>query len=209
MDRAAQGILDVAHSVLAELDLDVVLDRVLSAAQEITNARYAAIGVLNEEQTELARFVTRGIDAAAREAIGSLPRGRGVLGALISDPTPLRIADVGKHPRSYGFPHAHPPMTSFLGVPILVHGEPYGNLYLTEKAGGEEFTLQDEETVLVLADFAGVAIDHASRYTGVRERHEDLARTNAALEATTQIAHALGGETDPELVLALVAKRRR
>jgi signal transduction histidine kinase len=209
VDRTTQGVLDVARSVLSELDLDVVLDRVLRAAQELTGARYAALGVLNAERTELSRFLSRGIDDAARDAIGNLPRGRGVLGVLISDPKPLRLADVGEHPRSYGFPHGHPPMTTFLGVPILIEGEPFGNLYLTEKAQGEQFTAQDEEAVLVLADFAAIAIDHARRYTGVRERHEDLARTVAALEATTQIARAVGGETNPDVVLELVAKRGR
>jgi signal transduction histidine kinase len=209
MERATQGILDVARSVLAELDLDVVLERVLEAAQDLTGARYAAIGVLNPQRSELARFLTKGVDEAAREAIGTLPRGRGVLGVLISDPKPLRLADVGEHPRSYGFPHAHPPMTSFLGVPILIDGQPYGNLYLTEKAGGAEFTQDDEDAVCALADFAGVAIDHASRYTGARREQDELAQTVAALEATIQIARAVGGETDPDVVLQLVAKRGR
>jgi signal transduction histidine kinase len=209
VDRATQGILDVARGVLSELDLDVVLDRVLQSAQELTEARYAALGVLNDSRTELVRFVTRGIDQAGHDAIGSLPRGRGVLGALIEDPAPLRIADVGDHPRSYGFPHAHPPMHSFLGVPILVDGVPYGNLYLTEKKGADEFTEADEQAVAVLAEFAGVAIDHARRYTGTREHRDQLQRTVDALEATTQIARAVGGETDPDVVLELVAKRGR
>jgi signal transduction histidine kinase len=209
MDRATQGILEVARGVLAELDLDVVLERVLDAAQELTGARYAAIGVLDESRTELARFLTRGIGEEERDAIGGLPRGRGVLGALIDDPVPLRLADVGEHPRSYGFPPGHPDMHSFLGVPILVGGEPFGNLYLTEKARGERFSAEDEEAVVVLAEFAGVAIDHARRYAGAREQRDALSRTVSALEATTQIARAVGGETDPEVVLELVAKRGR
>jgi signal transduction histidine kinase len=209
MDRTTHGILEIARSVLAELELDVVLERVLAAAQELTDARYAAIGVLDEPRTQLARFLTRGIDEQARAAIGSLPRGRGVLGVLISDAKPLRLADVGAHPGSYGFPHGHPPMRTFLGVPIVVGGEPFGDLYLTEKAGGAEFSEADEEAVAVLAEFAGVAIDHARRYTGAREHHDELTRTVAALEATTQIARAVGGETDPEVVLELVAKRGR
>jgi len=209
VDRATQGILDVARGVLSELDLDEVLDRVLQSAQELTDARYAALGVLNESRTELVRFLTRGIDGATHAAIGSLPRGRGVLGALIEDPAPLRIAEVGEHPRSYGFPHAHPPMHSFLGVPILVDGVPFGNLYLTEKTGADEFTEADEQAVAVLAEFAGVAIDHARRYTGTREHRDQLQRTVDALEATTQIARAVGGETDPDVVLELVAKRGR
>ncbi|HEX8714887.1 MAG TPA: GAF domain-containing protein [Solirubrobacteraceae bacterium] len=209
MDRSTQGILDVARSVLSELELDVVLDRVLQAAQDLTEARYAALGVLNDTKTELARFITRGIDDAGRAAIGSLPRGRGVLGALIENPAPLRIADVGWHPRSYGFPPGHPPMSSFLGVPILIDGVPYGNLYLTEKQSGEEFTEADEQALTVLADFAAVAVDHARRYTGARQHRDELQRTVDALEATTQIARAVGGETDPEVVLQLVAKRGR
>lgn len=209
MDRTTQGILDVARSVLADLDLDVVLERVLEAAQELTEARYAALGVLTESRTELARFITKGIDEDARARIGSLPRGRGVLGALIEEPVPLRLADVGEHPFSYGFPHGHPPMSTFLGVPIIVNGEPYGNLYLTEKAGGQQFTDADEHALSVLAEFAGVAVDHARRYTGASERRDELERTVAALEATTQIARAVGGETDPEVVLELVAKRGR
>jgi signal transduction histidine kinase len=199
----------VARGVLSELDLDVVLDRVLQSAQELTEARYAALGVLNESRTELVRFLTRGIDDATHAAIGNLPRGRGVLGALIEDPAPLRISEVSDHPRSYGFPHAHPPMHSFLGVPILVEGVPYGNLYLTEKTGADEFTEADEQSVAVLAEFAGMAIDHARRYTGTRDHRDQLQRTVDALEATTQIARAVGGETDPEVVLELVAKRGR
>jgi len=209
MDRTTDGILDVARSVLSELDLDVVLNRVLEAAQGLTEARYAAIGVLSPSRRELVRFVTKGIDAAAHKTIGALPRGRGVLGALIDNPQPLRIDDVSVHPRSYGFPLGHPPMSTFLGVPILIDGEPFGNLYLTEKAGGAEFSEEDEQAVMVLAEFAGVAIDHARRYTGTKERHDELAQTVAALEATTQIARAVGGETDPEVVLQLVAKRGR
>jgi signal transduction histidine kinase len=209
VDRATQGILEVARSVLSELDLDVVLDRVLQAAQELTGARYAALGVLDDSRTELVRFLTKGIAADTRAAIGSLPRGRGVLGVLIEEPAPLRLSNVSEHPRSYGFPHGHPPMSSFLGVPILIDGDPFGNLYLTEKGGGEQFTEDDEQAVSVLADFAGVAVDHARRYTGASEDRDELARNVAALEATTQIARALGGETDPDAVLQLVAKRGR
>jgi signal transduction histidine kinase len=209
MERATQGILEVARGVLGDLDLDVVLERVVEAAKELTGARYAALGVLDDGRTELARFLTSGIDEPTRRAIGGLPRGRGVLGVLIEDPRPLRLADVGEHPRSYGFPLGHPPMASFLGVPVLVDGAPFGNLYLTEKAGGGEFTQADEDAATALADFAGIAIDHARRYTGARKQTDDLSRTVAALEATTQISRAVGGETDPDVVLQLVAKRGR
>ena len=208
-DRAALGVLEVARSVLAELDLETVLERVLHAAQDLTGARYAALGVLNESRTELSRFLTVGIDEAGRADIGDLPSGRGVLGELIEHPEPLRLARVGLHPRSWGFPPGHPRMETFLGVPIVVQGRPYGNLYLTDKAGGAEFSADDERAVLLLADFAGVAIDHAGRYTGARERQDELVRTIAALDATTQITKAIGGETDLDVVLELVAKRGR
>jgi GAF domain-containing protein len=203
------GVLDVARSVLEELDLETVLARVLRAAQDLTGARYAALGVLDESRTELARFLTAGIDGATRAEIGELPSGRGVLGELIEDPAPLRLAEVGRHARSWGFPPGHPPMSTFLGVPILVGGLPYGNLYLTEKADGAEFSPADEAAVVLLAEFAGVAIDHAGRYTGARERQDELERTIAALDATTQITRAVGGETDLGVILELVAKRGR
>ncbi len=209
MDKAARGVLDLARGVLAELDLDGVLDRVLDSAQELTGARYAALGVLDESRAELSRFLTRGIDEATHAVIGVLPRGRGVLGELIEHPASLRLAEVGRHPRSYGFPSGHPPMHTFLGVPILVRGQPYGNLYLTEKAGGEQFSAEDEEALTILAELAGYAIDHARRYTGASRRRDELERTVATLDATTQIALAVGAETDLDVILELVAKRGR
>lgn len=209
MDRAARGVLDIARSVLAELDLEVVLNRVLESARELTGARYAALGVLGESRTELEQFLTIGIDGSEREAIGALPRGRGVLGELIEHPTALRLSDISDHARSYGLPHGHPPMKSFLGVPIPIDGTPFGNLYLTEKQHGEQFTAADEEAVTMLSELAGFAIDHARRYTGTKERRDELERTVAALSATTQIARAVGAETDLEVILELVAKRGR
>ena len=209
MDRATEVMLDVAREVLSDLDPDRVLARVLESAQEMTEARYAALGVLNESKTELERFLTRGVDDAQHAAIGVLPRGRGVLGALIADPVALRMSDVGQHPRSYGFPPAHPPMRTFLGVPIVIGGVPFGNLYLTEKAGGAEFSERDEQAVGVLAVFAGLAIDHARRYTDAREQRDEFERTVTSLDATIQIARAVGGETDLDLILELVAKRGR
>jgi len=209
MDKAARGVLDLARGVLTELDLDGVLDRVLDSAQELTGARYAALGVLDESRAELSRFLTRGIDEATHAVIGALPRGRGVLGELIEHPAPLRLAEVGRHPRSYGFPSGHPPMHTFLGVPILVRGQPYGNLYLTEKAGSAQFSAEDEEALTILAELAGYAIDHARRYTGASRRRDELERTVATLDATTQIALAVGAETDLDVILELVAKRGR
>jgi signal transduction histidine kinase len=209
MDRTAQGVLEIARSVLAELDLEVVLNRVLESARELTGARYAALGVLSSSRTELERFLTLGIDPSEREAIGSLPHGRGVLGELIEHPEALRLTDISEHPRSYGFPHGHPPMRSFLGVPILIEGTPFGNLYLTEKESGEQFSEADEEAVAMLSELAGFAIDHARRYTGTREHRDELQRNVAALNATTQIARAVGAETDIDVILELVAKRGR
>src|SRR5439155_6794266 len=121
------------------LDPDALLRRLLDVARELTGARYAAIGVLDERREELERFVTAGVDPERHAAIGDLPRGRGVLGVLIDHAEPVRIANVGQHPRSYGFPPGHPPMATFLGVPIVVDGLAWGNFYLTEKAGHEPF----------------------------------------------------------------------
>jgi GAF domain-containing protein len=140
------------------LDPDAVLHAILEAAAELTGARYAALGVLDESRTYLGRFLTLGTDLETERSIGNLPRGRGLLGALIEDPRPVRLPDVAQHPLSYGFPAGHPPMRSFLGVPIIIRGETWGNLYLTEKQGGEPFTDEDEEAVVVLAQWAGTAI---------------------------------------------------
>jgi signal transduction histidine kinase len=208
-ESTARSLLTIVRDVLSELDLDTVLDRVLESARELTGARYAALGVLNDARTELARFVTVGIDEDTRLEIGTLPRGQGVLGELISHPAPLRLTDVGRHPRSFGFPVGHPPMRTFLGVPVVIEGTPFGNLYLTEKAGGARFTEADEEAATMLAELAGVAIDHARRFAGARDRRDELERTVAAFDATTQFARAIGAETDLEVILELVAKRGR
>src|SRR4051794_3101865 len=205
----ATSVLAVARGILSDLDVDTVLDRVVAAARELTGARYAAVGVLDGSRAALAGFATAGIDAEARRRIGPLPTGHGVLGELIRDPSPLRLADVGRHPRSYGFPVGHPPMTTFLGAPVLVDGEPFGNVYLTDKEGGAEFTVADEEALVLLAGFAGVAIDHARRVTGAEHRGDALQRTVDALDATVQISRALGGQTDLGAILELVAKRGR
>jgi signal transduction histidine kinase len=202
-------LLDICRSVVSELDLEVVLRRVVTEACEITGAQYGALGVMNERRDALDRFITTGIDDETHRAIGELPRGRGVLGVLITDPRPLRLANVGSHPRSYGFPPSHPPMTTFLGVPILIRGEAYGNLYLTEKAGGRQFDEVDEEAVGILADVAGIAIDNARLYRRVEERRDELERAVVGLEATTEIARAVGGETDLDRILELIAKRGR
>jgi signal transduction histidine kinase len=209
MDQATRAVLSVARVVLEDLDLEAVLKRVLESARELTSARYAGLGVLDESRTKLERFLTLGIDETTRLRIGPLPTGRGVLGQLIQNPVPLRLSDVGAHPQSYGFPAGHPPMRSFLGVPIVAAGQPFGNLYLTDKQGAAEFDQDDEEAAVLLADFAGVAIDHARRYTRAENQRVELQRTVGALDATIQIARALGGETDLRAILELVAKRGR
>ena len=209
MDQATRGVVTVAQSVLEQLDLEVVLDRVLEAARELTGARYAALGVLDSTRNHLERFLTLGIDEETRRSIGPLPTGRGVLGELIRRPQPLRIDDVASHPYSYGFPIGHPPMHSFLGVPIVIRGAPYGNLYLTEKEIGGQFTDEDEQSATTLAVFAAVAIDHARRFAVSESQRLELERTVSALDATLQIARALGGQTDLDSVLELVAKRGR
>jgi len=203
-----ERLIQVGRALVAELHLPNVLDRVLDVAREITGARYAALGILDEEKRELEQFLTVGIEDAERERIGSLPRGRGVLGSLIREPQPLRLDDVGSHPDSYGFPPGHPPMTTFLGVPVLIRGEAWGNLYLTDKEGGP-FTEEDEEALLVLADWAAIAIENARLYEGVERRRRDLERAVRGLEATTEIARALAGETELDRVLELIVKRGR
>jgi signal transduction histidine kinase len=203
------GVLDVACGILSDLDVDVVLRRVLEAARELTGAEYAALGVLDCSQSELERFITAGVDELTRRRIDAPPRGRGVLRELIADPRPLRLADVGAHPRSYGFPAGHPSMKTFLGVPVRVAGQVFGNLYLTDKCDGQEFTAEDEGALVRLAEFAGVAIDHARRYSGVETQRSQLERTVQALDATVQIARVIGDETDLEKILELVSKRGR
>ena len=207
-EHRLKRLVDVGRGLVSELDLEAVLQRLVEVARELTGARYAALGILDERREELERFITLGIDEETRAAIGNLPRGRGVLGELISSPKPLRLDDVGQHPRSFGFPPGHPPMKSFLGVPILIRGEAFGNLYLTEKEGGP-FDLGDEESAVVLADWAAIAIDNARLYTTVWDRREELERAVRRLEATTEIAQALGGETELDRVLELIVKRGR
>jgi signal transduction histidine kinase len=169
-------LIEAARSLVSERRLDDVLDRLLVVARELTGAQYAAIGVLDESRTELDDFLTAGIDAEHRELIGEKPRGRGVLGLLISSPKPLRLDDVGAHPLSYGFPPGHPPMTTFLGVPIVIRGEAWGNLYLTDKRGGP-FDAGDEEAATLLATWAAIALENARLYRRMEHRRAELERS--------------------------------
>jgi signal transduction histidine kinase len=201
-------LIEVGRSLVAELDPEIVFRRMLEVACELTGARYAALGVLDEDRQELERFITHGIDEAGRRAIGNLPRGRGILGLLIEQPRPLRLGDVGAHPRSYGFPPGHPPMSSFLGVPVMVRGHAWGNLYLTEKEHGE-FDDADEQSAVILAEWAAIAFENARLYRSVESRGDEMERAVHKLEATTEIARAVGGETDLERILEIVVKRGR
>lgn len=201
-------LIDVGRSLVAELDPELIFQQVLEVACELTGARYAALGVLDEDRHELERFITRGIGEEARRAIGNLPRGRGVLGLLIEQPRPLRLADVGRHPRSYGFPPGHPPMANFLGVPVMIRGRAWGNLYLTEKDGGD-FDEADEQSAMILAEWAAIAVENARLYRSVQSRGDEMERAVRRLEATTEIARAVGGETDLDRILEVVVKRGR
>lgn len=179
-DQLAQ-LLDAILTVGSVLDLPAMLRRIVQSATELAGATYGALGVLDEERTRLTQFITVGIDDDAHRAIGDLPEGHGILGLLILEAKPLRLPDLHKHPDSYGFPPNHPPMTSFLGVPIRVRDEVFGNLYLTDKIGADEFTDVDEELVIGLAAAAGVAIENTRLHArlhevGMLEDRERIAR---------------------------------
>jgi signal transduction histidine kinase len=162
-------VLEATLLVEADLELPILLQHVIEEALSMTNARYGAVGVLNEARTALDEFVTVGLTPDEERRIGARPTGQGVLGLLISDPTPLRMSEIGAHSESFGFPPHHPPMTSFLGVPIKVRGEVYGNLYLTDKIGWSEFADDDRALVEALAVAAGIAIENARLHLRVRE----------------------------------------
>jgi signal transduction histidine kinase len=155
------GLLEAILSIASDLELEGVLRRIVSAACTLTDATYGALGVLDAKGDELAQFVTFGLSDAEEARIGERPKGHGVLGLLINDPQPIRLRDLGAHEKSFGFPPGHPPMHSFLGVPIRVRGLVFGNLYLTEKRSQAEFTERDERLLSSLAAAAGVAIDNA------------------------------------------------
>ena len=144
-------LVDTGIALSSELSLDALLQQLVEKAALLTSARYAALGVIDQTGDALERFLTTGIDPETHAAIGDLPKGRGILGVLIREATPLRLADLSADPRSVGFPPNHPPMRTFLGVPIVLRGVAYGNLYLSEKHGGEEFTEEDEELIQLLA----------------------------------------------------------
>jgi signal transduction histidine kinase len=162
-------LLEAVVSVGSDLDLPAILRRIVESATALVDARYGALGVLDETHTRLSQFITVGVDDETHRAIGHLPEGHGILGLLIVDARPLRLPDIGEHPDSYGFPPNHPPMRSFLGVPVKVRNEVFGNLYLTDKTSGDVFTEVDEELVVGLATAAGVAIENARLLARVQE----------------------------------------
>jgi signal transduction histidine kinase len=208
-EQRFRRLIDVGMGLVSELDLEALLRSVVEAARDLTSAEYAALGVLDRDGKELERFIYLGIDEETRRAIGSLPRGRGVLGELIREPAPLRLRDVDEHPHAYGFPPGHPHMHSFLGVPISVCGETYGNLYMTQKRGAEEFDEDDEVAAKNLAIWAGIAIENARLYTTLSEHEAEVEKSLKRAEASVDIARAVGGEIEVARVLDLIVKRAR
>ncbi|MGH9295483.1 MAG: GAF domain-containing sensor histidine kinase, partial [Acidimicrobiales bacterium] len=164
-----QALLDAVLAIESDLELPGVLRRIVESACSLTGARYGALGVIDPEGKGLSEFVHVGIDEVTTEVIGHLPEGAGILGVLILDPRPLRLADLSTHPDSVGFPPCHPPMHSFLGVPLRVRGEVFGNLYLTEKKGAPEFSEEDEELMVALAAVTGIAVANARLHARLGE----------------------------------------
>src|SRR4051812_49414005 len=195
-------LLDAVVTMAADLTLDGVLSRIVSIASTLVDAQYAALGVLDlGPKRRLRTFVHHGMGSDVVAEIGDLPTGHGLLGLLIDDPRPIRLHDIAAHPASYGFPEHHPPMSSFLGVPVRIRDQVFGNLYLTEKPGGD-FTPEDEEIVVALAAAAGVAIENARLY-------EEAGRREEWLEATAEISGLLSGSGVVEDALQVVADRAR
>lgn len=195
------ALLDAVLTVGSDLDLPTVLRRIVNAAVLLVDAQYGALGVTGRDN-QLSQFITVGIDEDTHKAIGPLPSGHGILGLLIRDQRVLRLADLNEHPAAYGFPRGHPPMRTFLGVPVRVRSEVFGNLYLTEKRGGGQFDSTDESVLQALAAAAGVAIENARLYQAARQGEQ---WQRASAEVTTLL---LSG-ADPDDVLPLIAERAR
>ena len=178
MDSQAQrqtaGLVEAGLALASELDIDALLQRIADLAREVVGARYGAVGVVGENGL-LLRFVYSGIDQETADEIGDLPHGRGLLGVLLEGGRPMRMGEISEHPASYGFPPNHPPMHSFLGVPIVIRNRVFGRLYLTEKEGGSDFTEDDERIAMTLAAQAGVAIQNANLLEEVKARGDELA----------------------------------
>jgi signal transduction histidine kinase len=197
-----RALLDAVVGIGTDLDLRSTLERIVQAACALAGARYGALGVIGKDRTDLVDFITHGMDPQTHARIGDLPHGRGVLGLLITDPRPVRLPDIRKHPDSYGFPPHHPPMHSFLGVPVRIRDQIFGNLYLSEKQSAPEFSEDDEEIVVALAAAAGVAIENARLFALARRRERWLA-------ATQEITTVLLGTVRRTEALRLIARRAR
>jgi signal transduction histidine kinase len=193
------ALLEAVVAVGANLELEAVLHKIVEAAVSLVQARYGALGVIGAGD-RLAEFIPVGLEEAQIAEIDQWPQGRGILGRLIRDPRPLRLVDLAADPHSFGFPAGHPPMRSFLGVPIRIRDEVYGNLYLTEKEGGEPFDEEDETLLVALAAAAGVAIENARLY-------EEARRQERWLRATAEVTHELLSGAESSQVLALVTTR--
>jgi signal transduction histidine kinase len=201
VDSRLRQLIEASIALNSELSLDNLLQKIVETAASLTSARYAALGVIDETGAALERFVTTGVDEETRATIGDLPRGRGILGVLIREAHPLRLTHLGDDPRSVGFPPGHPPMDSFLGVPVMLRGVAFGNLYLTEKEGGD-FTEDDQELVMLLAAQAAVAIENARLY-------ESATRWSRQLESLHETVRIVVDETDMTRLLSLVCQRVR
>lgn len=175
------GLLDAVNALAEDLSLDAVLDRLIHSACELVGAKYGALGVIGDDRT-LSHFITAGISEEDARRIPHAPLGRGILGLLVNDPHPLRLQDLKQHPASYGFPDNHPPMASFLGVPVRVRNAVFGNLYLTEKEGGGDFTQHDERIAVGLATAAGVAITNARLFEESQDRQRLLEEKDRILQ---------------------------
>jgi signal transduction histidine kinase len=195
------ALLDAVVSIGGELDLETVLRRIVEAAVTLVDARYGALGVIGDDG-ELSQFVPVGVTEEEIAAIDEWPHGRGLLGLLIKEPQTLRLANIHDHPESHGFPEGHPPMHSFLGVPIRVRDEVFGNLYLTEKTEGRDFDEHDESIVTALATAAGIAVENARLYAETRQRE-------IWLDASSELTRALLSGSEPRQALRLIATRAR
>jgi len=200
--RRQDALVEAGIALTSELSLDAVLRRLTELAAELTGARYAALGVIDQTGAALEGFYTHGVGPEVHEAIGRQPRGRGILGVLMHEPKPLRLHDLRADPRSVGFPPGHPEMRTFLGMPIKLRDVAYGHLYLTEKEDGADFTEEDEEVLTLLAAQAAVAIENARLY-------EAATRWSRQLESVNEVITAIAGEVELPRLLDLVATRLR
>jgi signal transduction histidine kinase len=207
--RRQDALIQAGLTLASDLSLPSVLQKIIDLACQVADARFGALGVLHRDRRRLSDFITHGVTDEERRAIGTLPEGKGILGILIDEAHPLRLERIQDHPRSVGFPPNHPPMERFLGVPLMVRGQVFGNLYLTEKLGGEPFSQADEDAVKTLAAQAAVAIENARLYEELerlavledRERiaqelHDGVIQSLFAVGMSLQAAEGMAGDPD-------------